>query len=848
MAKNNNNSDFQNDQEIVNGSSPIKRKNTIGDNEDNMNSIDKSVNKNLAKQIQKNLDDIYRSTYYTDNNTEKYINQIRNQMDRDINGLMDRAKEANGGTNITSLYSRTLAKADDNTMKELRRTLEDDSLLSDIMDLYSQNVVVKDMDKEIDTICKYMPKLEEALDIKTDNVLCADHFNEDTATYINRITNTDNADGTTDPKKTDINDMRSFIDKYGLDDLKEEVYRKTAKYGEAYVYIVSYNQALSALTERPDGEQKTLSEATFEDDISDLLLTEDFVYVSSPKKKSDISKLANLDEDQLVFDQKEFTKSNLNESDYSNHVSVEMNMTGVIPSAVKEHMNITRIADKFVNPLLERANVGLGDNRKSYLSAAVYAKNMRDRFKAAANGKPLIPPESLTTDGLQDPEQMKRKENQNKVKIDIPGCIVKILDHGMVKPIYIDKTCLGYYYIETNRPMDYESQATFTSTLGGLRPRRTARENENMSIEQMDSALLMRIAKQISQKIDRKFINANQDLAQEIYTILKYNQDHGNGGKGNTKIRISFIPPSDIVASYFDFDEKRKRGRSDLHRSIFPAKLYSCLYISNTIALLTRGYDKRMYHVRQSVDTNITAVLLNVINQIKRSNFNLRQIENMNNILNVTGRFNDLVIPQNANGESPISFEVMPGQNIEIKTDFMNMLEEMAVNQTGVSLEMVNSRYQESTATHLTMTNSRFLIKIYNRQKKYEKILSRIYTKIYQYEYQTKDILKVELPPPLMLNFQNITQILATANDMIQNIVMMSLGTEQNEMVKITASGKLMKYYFKSFLPMDDINKIIDEAKAEVKAKEDSPTNGMPGQDMGAGGDMGGGMPQGGGY
>ena len=76
MANNNNNSDFQNDQEIVNGSSPIKRKTTIGDNEDNMNSIDKSVNKNLAKQIQKNLDDIYRSTYYTDNNTATYILQV----------------------------------------------------------------------------------------------------------------------------------------------------------------------------------------------------------------------------------------------------------------------------------------------------------------------------------------------------------------------------------------------------------------------------------------------------------------------------------------------------------------------------------------------------------------------------------------------------------------------------------------------------------------------------------------------------------------------------------------------------------------------------------------------------
>ena len=43
------------------------------------------------------------------------------------------------------------------------------------------------------------------------------------------------------------------------------------------------------------------------------------------------------------------------------------------------------------------------------------------------------------------------------------------------------------------------------------------------------------------------------------------------------------------------------------------------------------------------------------------------------------------------------------------------------------------------------------------------------------------------------------------------------------------------------------IKKVLDKAE-EVKAKEDSPTNGMPGQDMGAGGDMGGGMPQGGGY
>lgn len=35
---------------------------------------------------------------------------------------------------------------------------------------------------------------------------------------------------------------------------------------------------------------------------------------------------------------------------------------------------------------------------------------------------------------------------------------------------------------------------------------------------------------------------------------------------------------------------------------------------------------------------------MNVINQIQRSNFGIRQIESMSNVLNMIGRFNDIVI------------------------------------------------------------------------------------------------------------------------------------------------------------------------------------------------------------
>ena len=194
----------------------------------------------------------------------------------------------------------------------------------------------------------------------------------------------------------------------------------------------------------------------------------------------------------------------------------------------------------------------------------------------------------------------------------------------------------------------------------------------------------------------------------------------------------------------------------------------------------------------------------------------------MNDILNVTGRFNDLVVPINQNGEAPVNFEVIPGQNIEVKTDFMNMLEEMAVNLTGVSLEMVNSRMAEQTATHLTMTNSRFLIKIFARQQKFQPFLSEIYTKIYQNEYGTQDEIEVKLPPPIMLNFTNTSQIISVANELIQNLVLMKMGADQqNQLLKDQFTGELMEHYFKSFLDIEEINKIYDNAQMNVSINFD---------------------------
>ena len=796
--------------------------------------VSMDTNKKIAGSIQANIDDLYKNTYFTNNDNSKYIDSIKRKMDDDLEGLIDKAKAQNGGTNMADLYARTLARNDTDSLNEIRSALEDETVLADIMDIYSQNALVRDLDREIDTVCKYMPKLDEALDIKKDNVLSADHFNDDAVRIsIENVAGAGITNDNNNKSEADGSDLELFARKYDLEAFRNELYSKTAKYGEQFVYIVPYKKALEKLIARTDGasllsEEGILTEESINEGLQSINETLSFRYTDTDESKLKsfgAQELYDLSESTLSDSSLEGLKSN--NIEYSG-LDIEINKTGVIPGIIAQECNMRRIFSETVSLFGEES---LGSARNAYLSNSLYFKNINKKLKKAAQGGTLEGPTSLADDGLKDLDEPTKANDAEQ--LEIPGAVFEILEHDRVKPIYINNTCLGYYYIEMNDPNggNAEEQMTFTSTLGGMRPRRTARENEaNGGTSTQDNEVLMKIARKIAQRIDKKFINSNQDIAKEIYTVLKYNAD--NNGK-TTKLRISFIPPSDIIHSYFELNKKTHRGVSDIVKSLFPAKLYTCLYISNTIALLTRGYDKRLYHVKQTIDTNITSVLLNVINQIKRSNFNLRQIENMNNIMNVTGRFNDLVIPQNANGESPVSFEIMPGQNVEVKTEFMNMLEEMAVNQTGVSLEMVNSRYQESTATHLTMSNARFLIKVYARQKLYEPILSAIYTKLYQYEYNTNSIVKVELPPPIMLNFTNTSQILSMSQELIQNIVQMKFGTSQNEQEKLAFTSLLMEYYYDSFLPMDKINAMADKARSRTAANK-------PVSAGGDGGDMGG--------
>lgn len=218
-------------------------------------------------------------------------------------------------------------------------------------------------------------------------------------------------------------------------------------------------------------------------------------------------------------------------------------------------------------------------------------------------------------------------------------------------------------------------------------------------------------------------------------------------------------------------DPETHRGISLLDKAIIPAKIFIALSMSSAIGMLTRGQDKRVYYVKQQVETNISKTLLSAINQIKKGNFGVRNLENLMNLLNITGMYNDYFIPRSANGDSPIDFEVLQGQDINPNTEFLEKYESYAVGTTGIPLELIDARLGIDYASQLTMTNTKHLRLVYKDQSKAQKFGGRIVTKIYNAEFNKTAQLALFLPPPLYITITNSTQLLTNVSEFAEKLI-----------------------------------------------------------------------------
>ena len=743
---------------------------------------DKNVKKQegLLGSIRKGLANLYGRTYYTPPDGDSELTHLTDRINDSMGKIINDINYSTGLSSISTLYAKSIDYQNDPKVVDgFDNLFKDMANDGSVYNVFFNNRSLRLFDAEIDMICKYMPMLEDALGVLCDNVISSDHFSKDFIFISDENVSVENN------KELFYNNIKVLKDKYDLLIKFQDIIYNTSKYGERFYYIVPYERAIKKLLDNPDNKFVTSHEA--------MSLTESGILKQTPALKESGDVFVNT----------------INKKEQSLDVEFTFNMSNSLSKEIVAH-------EAAANRLKYIKESALNFNEATTSTVSLVANDKLD-------ASPFY--DDTTSNGLivAGDHKFNTKEDWG-----LNGCVFKELNRYKIIPVRIEDLILGYAYLENDRyGLDDDFPVSDTTTpvnAMGINVATDLEATKNSAV--ISDSIVKTVASKLSAAIDTKFIKLNKDLSKEIYTVLKHDLQAGKKNKYN----VTFLPPDDVVHCYYKLDPDTYRGISDLYKSMIPAKLFIGLYITNTIGAMTRAQDRRVYYVKQSgIDTNISKILLTTIDQLKRQNFNIRQLESMKNVLNILGRFNDFVIPTDNSGNAPVQFEVMQGQQIDPQTDLMEKLQSMAVNSTDVPFEIVQARQSMDYAIQASMSNSRFLKKIYNRQTIANRFLSSIMTKLYRGEFNNPTaVIKVNLPTPMFLNLTNTNQIIQNANDVAQ-AAMEAFSDDLDDNAKQIFFNNLKGKMLESYIDMEMIMRVKEATKIEYAANQQQDQGGDAG-------------------
>lgn len=756
--------------------------------------------------LDKKMDHLYKDIYISRPDNRQNLDKIIDDLDSALDRLQGEDISVSG---MSELLRRIDSKTDNSSQQlidSVQELFSDGNLIGTLAQNDNMHRYIAGENYSYDLICKYMPKLKMALEIVRDNTLCSDNFAKN-------FINPQIYQSSKEAARTFSINCKKIEQKYKFSKFFEKTYWNTSKYGEDFIYIVPYEVAFKRLIKRDN--QRTLQGTNYYGTMN--ILSEEYGY--SPLQETVISGGFNKTKEFGSFlesvSTEGITKQIASEIRTSNlmencEVNLYFNDTNMLQAPVQEVTTLSEMTE------LEHFK-SLMSIRESSIQEKTSLEKQYDEVNYD-NDKITKAATATTFDGLILPDNLNR--DADKIDKSFNGAVVERIPRENILPLYMGEMCFGYYHFEFGKdPGACGFCGGHHNGIPGVSNGGTI--NRDMD-EQQEELLLRFISARISSAIDTHFINANKDLKEEIYALLHYNEQFNIQRTNN--IGVTFIPADDIVHCFFEQDEHTHRGISDLHDSLIPAMLYVLLYLTDIIGKVTRSTDKRIYYVKQNVETNIAKTMMNVVKQIKKGNMGMRQIQSMSSILNIVGKYNDYIIPQSQSGDPPIQFEVMSGQDIQTPSELMEKMEEMAINPI-VPFEFVNSIMQQDFAIRFSMSNTRFLKFVFGRQRDTERFGTEMYTKIYNYEYdENYPEVKLTLPPPIYMVMQNNNQLLDNIEQTAQKIIDTYLIAEEDD-VKDEFKKLYIRDALGAYIDYDKVESLIEAAKVNLNADQRAATD-----------------------
>lgn len=460
------------------------------------------------------------------------------------------------------------------------------------------------------------------------------------------------------------------------------------------------------------------------------------------------------------------------------------------------------------------------------------------RKKRNSASKKIEPLEMHLPDGTVGEDEALRSQ-----KYDIGGTYIKYIDPKQLVPIKIFDQIIGYFLIH---PKDKKkSPRSSFGEVGGI----TSIGNSLFSSlnigETKKHDAIQRIIDTISEGIlenfDKKFVTDNATYKKLIADVIIAN------GLTDKDYNIQFIPESDIIPFTIQENEDGM-GESILSDSLFPAKLLLSMIVTRMLNYINKSGNKTIAHIHRgpinALDTN---QLQRVIRDLQDEDITFNDLLSPNLVFNKFNRNGNMVIPATRDGTRLVDFEVQDGQQIDMKPEYEQTLENMAIMGTGVPTVIMEYAGSADFAKQIVSANIKFAGRIASLQSDLEEPTTILYRALCQNSNltdQQKAIcaqsLEVKLPRPRVAINSNNAEFTSTLQQTCEAIADLVLGRDTINDTTWNPNGarvkeKLMLEIAKMdspFIEWDEFIEIANKIKIEVeeevlkRPKEGSDTTG----------------------
>lgn len=433
---------------------------------------------------------------------------------------------------------------------------------------------------------------------------------------------------------------------------------------------------------------------------------------------------------------------------------------------------------------------------------------------------------NIDTDATIDPK------HPNGQKFNgITGTYLKWIDYKYVIPIDVLNQRVGYYHIITTQKNKRNNGrgGNKATEIGGILSTGSMSLFDQMDVsekrkEQAIQDIVDAISSAILDQFSLKFVKKNAAFRKVIAECLIAN------GLVDNDYMIQFIPAHQMIEFKCNEDENGK-GESILSDAMFPAHLLLSIVICKMLNYINKGGNRTIAHISSGrVNRSLTNQANRVIRDLQAGNVTFTDLLSSSMVFSKVTRDSNIAMPKDQSGNRLVEFEVQEGQDINMDTEYEQMLERWCMLATGIPPTAMDALADVNVARKIVSDNIKVAGRVATLQTDVEKPITELYKALVadsdmdeELKTNVQNGFQFKLPRPRILANQNNSEALNTAYQNAQLIANILIGEDANEPADMRLKQHIIEAITKDdtpFIQWKEIEQKLNEARIAQKGEE----------------------------